>query len=140
MRVCGRSPSAALMMPIPISFSMRATKAVTAAAHKLARLIYALLSKGAEYVDRGLAHEEERYRHRTLQQLTRRAKALGYALTQAHPREPSCFLRGSRGFAEQTGFGLATWYRHERDIGWYGHDLDNAGTMPPKCLWLGSRK
>jgi len=62
-------------------------KAVTAAAHKLARLIYALLSKGAEYVDRGLAHEEERYRQRTLHQLTRPAKALGYVLTPA-PLQP----------------------------------------------------
>jgi transposase len=61
-------------------------KAVTAAAHKLARLIYALLSKGAEYVDRGLAHEEERYRQRTLHQLTRRAKVLGYALTPVQPQ------------------------------------------------------
>jgi transposase len=58
-------------------------KAVTAAAHKLARLIYALLTKGAEYVDRGLAHEQERYRQRTLHQLTRRARALGYSLTPA---------------------------------------------------------
>jgi transposase len=61
-------------------------KAVTAAAHKLARLIYALLSKGAEYVDRGLAHEEERYRQRTLHQLTRRAKTLGYALIPVQPQ------------------------------------------------------
>jgi transposase len=64
----------------------KATKAVTAAAHKLARLIYTLLSKGSEYVDRGLAYEEERYRQRSLHHLTRRAKALGYALVPAQPQ------------------------------------------------------
>ena len=37
-------------------------KAVTAAAHKLARLIYAMLTHGQEYTDRGQDYFEERYR------------------------------------------------------------------------------
>lgn len=37
-------------------------KAVTAAAHKLARLIYSMLTKGEEYTDQGQAYYEERYR------------------------------------------------------------------------------
>jgi hypothetical protein len=37
---------------------------VTAAAHKLARLIYAMLTEGEEYTDRGQAYYEERYRQR----------------------------------------------------------------------------
>ena len=39
-------------------------KAVTAAAHKLARLIYSMLSKGEEYTDRGQYYYKERYRVR----------------------------------------------------------------------------
>jgi len=39
---------------------------VTAAAHKLARLIYTMLSKGQEYTDQGQAYFEERYRQRVL--------------------------------------------------------------------------
>jgi len=35
-------------------------KAVTAAAHKLARLIYTMLTKGEEYTDQGQDYYEER--------------------------------------------------------------------------------
>jgi transposase len=52
-------------------------KAVTAAAHKLARLIYAMLSKGEEYTDAGQDYFEERYRERVLRKLTERARKLG---------------------------------------------------------------
>jgi transposase len=52
-------------------------KAVTAAAHKLARLIYAMLTKGEEYTDQGQDYYEERYRERVLHNLARRAQQLG---------------------------------------------------------------
>ena len=52
-------------------------KAVTAAAHKLARLIYTMLTKGEEYVDQEQDYYEERYRQRVLRQLAMRAKKLG---------------------------------------------------------------
>ena len=52
-------------------------KAVTAAANKLARLIYAMLSKGQEYTDAGQDYFEERYRQRVLRNLTERARRLG---------------------------------------------------------------
>lgn len=55
-------------------------KAVTAAAHKLARLIYAMLTKGEEYTDRGQDYFEERYRQRVLHNLAQKAKALGMQL------------------------------------------------------------
>lgn len=55
-------------------------KAITAAAHKLARLIYAMLTKGSEYVDRGQDYFEERYRQRVLHHLKRRAEAMGLKL------------------------------------------------------------
>ncbi len=56
-------------------------KAVTAAAHKLARLIYAMLTKGQEYTDAGQDYFEERYRQRVLHNLAQRAKAMGMQLT-----------------------------------------------------------
>lgn len=52
-------------------------KAVTAAAHKLARLIYTMLTKGEEYTDRGQDYYEERYRDRVLRHLSQRAAKLG---------------------------------------------------------------
>lgn len=61
-------------------------KAVTAAAHKLARLIYAMLTKGEEYTDRGQDYYEERYRQRVLHNLSQRASKLGMKLV-ATPRQ-----------------------------------------------------
>ncbi len=56
-------------------------KAIRATAHKLARLIYALLTRGHDYVDKGEAYYEERYRERVLYHLKRKAKAMGFALS-----------------------------------------------------------
>ncbi len=56
------------------------SKAITAAAHKLARLIYAMMTKGTEYVDRGQDYYEERYRERVLHHLKRKADAMGFRL------------------------------------------------------------
>ena len=55
-------------------------KAVTAAAHKLARLFYALMIKGEEYVNQGQMYYEERYRQRVIYSLQRRAQKLGMSL------------------------------------------------------------
>lgn len=56
-------------------------KAITATAHKLARLIYTMITKGTEYVDRGQDYYEERYRQRVLHHLNRRASVMGFELT-----------------------------------------------------------
>ena len=58
-------------------------KAVAAAAHKLARLIYTMLTRGEEYTDQGQAYCEERYRDRVLRQLSQRANKLGMQLVAA---------------------------------------------------------
>jgi len=55
-------------------------KAVTAAAHKLARLIYSMLTKGEAYTDQGQDYFEERYRQRVMRQLAIRAEKLGMKL------------------------------------------------------------
>ena len=57
-----------------------ATKAITAAAHKLARLIYSMLRYGQEYVDAGAEYYERQYQRRALRAAKRRAAQLGYQL------------------------------------------------------------
>ena len=52
-------------------------KAVTVAAHKLARLIYTMLTSGEEYTDRGQDYYEERYRQRVLRNLAQHAEKMG---------------------------------------------------------------
>lgn len=58
-------------------------KAVTAAAHKLARLIYTMLTKGEEYTDQGQQYYEERYRQRVLHHMALRAEKMGMKLVAA---------------------------------------------------------
>lgn len=55
-------------------------KAITATAHKLARLVYFMLTKGQAYTDAGQQYYEERYRERLLQNLTKRAHTMGFQL------------------------------------------------------------
>lgn len=55
-------------------------KAVTAVAHKLARLIYTMLTKGEEYTDQGQEYYEERYRERVLHHLAQKAEKMGMKL------------------------------------------------------------
>ena len=60
-------------------------KAVTTAAHKLARLNHTMLTKGEEYTDHGQDYDEERYRQRVLQQLNQRTIKMGMRLVSAEP-------------------------------------------------------
>lgn len=66
-----------------------APKAITAAAHKLARIIYHLLTTGQEYDESIFAQNEERYQQRRTRRLEREAAALGYSLMPRQPLEPS---------------------------------------------------
>ena len=61
-------------------------KAITAVAHKLARLIYTMLTKGTEYVDKGQAYYEERYRERVIRNLNKKAADMGFILTPAREK------------------------------------------------------
>lgn len=58
-------------------------KAVTVAAHKVARLIYLLLSRGQEYADRGQDYFEQQHRERALHSLAQRAAELGMRMIPA---------------------------------------------------------
>jgi hypothetical protein len=55
-----------------------APKAITATAHKLARLGYSLLQHGNASVQQGREASESQYRERQVQAMVRQAKALGY--------------------------------------------------------------
>lgn len=56
-------------------------KAVTAAAHKLARLIYTMLTRGEEYTDQGQEQYEHQHRERVLRNLAKRAEQMGMKLS-----------------------------------------------------------
>ena len=55
-------------------------KAITALAHKLARIVYHLLTTREAYDDSVFAKAEEKYRKRTENRLNAQAKALGFTL------------------------------------------------------------
>ena len=57
-----------------------APKAITATAHKLARLIYSMLRYGEEYIDASAEYYERQYQQRALRAAQRRAAQLGYRL------------------------------------------------------------
>jgi len=57
-----------------------APKAITAMAHKLARVIYRLLKHGDAYVSEGLEQYEARHRERALRGLRNHAQSMGFQL------------------------------------------------------------
>ena len=68
-----------------------AAEAVTATAHKLARIIYRLIKHGEAYVRQGLETYEKQFQARKLRALQKAAKTTGFALmpTQTFPVEVS---------------------------------------------------
>lgn len=55
-------------------------KAITATAHKLARIFYCLWTQGGEYQDPGVDIYEQKYQQRVLNHLQRKADQLGFTL------------------------------------------------------------
>jgi transposase len=55
-----------------------APKAITAMARKLACLYYRLIKHGQQYVDKGTAYYESRYREQQIRVLTKKRKSLGF--------------------------------------------------------------
>jgi len=55
-------------------------RANTATAHKLARMVYFMLTRGQAFVDQGQQHYEDQQRQRSIAALKRRAAALGFQL------------------------------------------------------------
>ena len=59
-----------------------APKAITATAHKLARIFYTMLRQGVDYVKRSEAEFTEQHRKKMEQNLQRRAREMGYELVK----------------------------------------------------------
>lgn len=59
-----------------------APKAITATAHKLALIIYNMLTKRTEYTETGAEYYEHKYRNQLIKSLTLRAKKLGFSLVE----------------------------------------------------------
>src|SRR4029077_21291669 len=55
-------------------------RANTAVAHKLARMVYFMLTRGEAFVDKGQQQYEEQQRQRSVAALKRRAAALGFEI------------------------------------------------------------
>ena len=53
-------------------------KAITATAHPLARLVYAMLTQGVEYLEQSQAPYEAKFQARTLKPLLQKAKTWGF--------------------------------------------------------------
>jgi transposase len=66
-------------------------RANTAVAHKLARMVYFMITRGEDFVDRGQQQYEEQQRQRSIAALKRRAADLGFQLspTPVAARQPS---------------------------------------------------
>ena len=60
-----------------------APKAITAMAHRLARLVYRMLKYGQAYVDKGSQYYEDRFRQQQIHLLRKRAAKLGLQLVEA---------------------------------------------------------
>lgn len=60
-------------------------KAITATAHKIARIVYHLLKYRDQYIDPGQDYYQQKYRERVVRNLKRKAKDLGMELVPAAP-------------------------------------------------------
>jgi transposase len=66
-----------------LSGRMDKPRANTATAHKLARMVYFMLTRGEDYVDQGRERYEEMQRQRSIASLRRRAAAMGFQIAPA---------------------------------------------------------
>jgi transposase len=60
-----------------------APKAITAMAHRLARLVYRMLKYGQQYIDKGTEYYENRYRQQQIHLIQKRAAKFGLQITVA---------------------------------------------------------
>lgn len=79
-QTAGKSNSALGAFYRRLRSRLGAPKAITATAHKLARIFYQLWTSGGDYVDQGMDYYEQRYRERTVNNLQKRAQQLGFEL------------------------------------------------------------
>lgn len=68
-----------------IKSRLGAKAAVTATAHKIARIYYNMLRYGKDYIDQGQDYYDRHYRDRIIKGLQKKAAAMGYQLVEATP-------------------------------------------------------
>jgi transposase len=61
-----------------------ARKAITAMAHRLARLVYRMLKYGQQYVDKGAKYYDQRNRQQQIEFVRKKAAQLGLQVTPAN--------------------------------------------------------
>jgi transposase len=76
-----RSPTALGAFYRRMRTRLGAPKAITATAHKLARIFYHMWKNGVEYCDSGAHYYDQIYKHRVLRNLKKKARTLGYNIT-----------------------------------------------------------
>ncbi len=77
-------------------------KAITAVAHKLARIIYSMLRHGQNYVDQGAEYYENQYRQRAFRAAQRRAAQLVYDLIpSSSPQDLTAAMLSSERLAKR---------------------------------------
>lgn len=76
----GRSNSALGAFYRRLRARLGAPKAITATAHKLARIFYRMWKTREQYVDLGADYYEQKYRERVLNNLKKKARSLGFEL------------------------------------------------------------
>lgn len=85
----GRTPTALGQFYRRIKSRIGGRGAITATAHKPARLVYRMLKYGTEYVARSLAEYEAKVREKLERSVRRKAEALGYKLVPRCPASPA---------------------------------------------------
>lgn len=65
-----------------------APEAITATAHKLARIFYHLWKNGGIYKDPGILHYEQKYKERVIHNMIKKAKQLGFEISLQPIAEP----------------------------------------------------
>jgi hypothetical protein len=75
-----RNGSAICAFYLRLCARMDKPHANTAVAHKLARMVYFMLTRGEAFVDQGQRYEEQQ-RQRCIEALRRRATAIGFEIT-----------------------------------------------------------
>jgi len=84
-----RSPSAMGAFYRRMKAKLGAPQAITAAAHRMARVIYAMLRYGTAYADAGEQAYEQQFKQRRIDGLIRQARKLGLALIQVPNPTPT---------------------------------------------------
>ena len=64
-------------------------KAITATAHKIARIFYRMWKTHTSYQDLGADYYEQRYKQRVLNNIKKKAKQIGYFITLTPIPEPA---------------------------------------------------